>query len=165
MQMTELQTERLYFRKWQDQDYGAIRELFQDEAAIRYIGGAMGPEASWRLMANYLGHYELRGYSYLAVVTKEGDRLVGSVGLWNSEPWPEPELGYWFFPEAQGKGYATEASREVLSFAKRLQLPSLVSYIDAENEPSIRLAERLGARHDGETELLAFGVHQVYRYW
>jgi RimJ/RimL family protein N-acetyltransferase len=117
-------------------------------------------------MASYIGHYQLMGYSYLAVEDKASQQLIGTVGLWNSAPWPEPELGYWLLPESQGKGYGMEAGLAVKAFAQQtLKLASLVSYIDAENEPSKRLALRLGARLEGEIELLEFGPHEVYRYW
>ncbi|MEM8895074.1 MAG: hypothetical protein AAGC88_10885 [Bacteroidota bacterium] len=42
---------------------------------------------------------------------------------------------------------------------------SLVSYTEAENEPSTQLALRLGAKYDTTIDLLDFGRHEVYRYW
>ena len=116
-------------------------------------------------MAAYVGHYVLNGYSYLAVEETKTGKLVGTVGLWNSEPWPEPELGYWLLPEMQGKGFAFEAAAKVIEFAfKQLNFTTLVSYVDESNEPSIKLAQRLGGIHDGGLELLAFGYHAIYRY-
>ncbi len=92
--------------------------------------------------------------------------VVGTIGLWNSDPWPEPELGYWLLPEYQGKGYGTEAGLAVKKYAlEDLALPTLVSYIDAENEPSKKLALNLGAKPDKAVNLLDFGPHEVYRYW
>ncbi|MFW6084881.1 MAG: hypothetical protein ACODAA_06680 [Gemmatimonadota bacterium] len=43
-------------------------------------------------------------------------------------------------------------------------VPSLVSYIDSENEPSKRVAKRLGADPEEMIELLGYGPHRVYRY-
>ena len=96
---------------------------------------------------------------------KATDRLVGTVGLWNSPAWPEPELGYWFLPDGQGKGFAFEAATALKHAAlETLQFRSLVSYIAKENLPSIKLAEKLGARLDGTVSLLTFGPHDVYRH-
>lgn len=116
-------------------------------------------------MATYIGHQQLYGYSYMAVAEKVSDKLVGAVGLWNSPQWPEPELGYWFLPEGQGKGYAYEAASALKQFAlEEVNFPTLVSFIAGENEASKRLAIKLGAVYDGEVDLLTFGPHGVYRY-
>ena len=116
-------------------------------------------------MATYIGHYELFGYSYLAMTEKETGKFVGTIGLWNSDPWPEPEMGYWLLPEFQGKGFAMEGGLAVKTYAlEKVQIPSLVSYIDPANEPSKKLALRLGATYDKTEPLLDFGLHEVYRY-
>ncbi len=163
--MVGLATDRLIFRQWKNEDYPAFSAFYSDEANARFVGGQKKPEAAWRLMATYMGHYHLRDYSYLAIDEKDTGKLIGTVGLWNSEPWPEPELGYWLLPEAQGKGYGVEAGLAVKNYAlNTLQLDTLVSYIDPANEPSKKLAQRLGARYDATIELLDFGPHEVFRY-
>ena len=164
--MEHLSTERLRFRGWTGSDFPAIAEYFSDEKLSRYVGGLKTPEEAWRLMATYIGHYQLKGYSYMAVVEKESELLVGTVGLWNSEPWPEMELGYWLLPSMQGKGYGLEAATKVKEFAfQELGVETLVSYIDPKNQPSIRLAERLGGKLERTIKLLEYGDHMVYRYY
>ena len=163
--MIGLETERLIFRQWKHSDYDAFASFYAVEENARFVGGIKTPEASWRLMATYIGHYELNGYSYLAIDEKDTGTLIGTVGLWNSDPWPEPELGYWLLPSAQGRGYGVEAGLAVKAFAlDTLELNTLVSYIDPTNIPSKKLAERLGATFDKTIELLDFGPHEVYRY-
>jgi RimJ/RimL family protein N-acetyltransferase len=163
--MIGLQTERLIFRQWQNSDYSSFANFYKKEENARFVGGIKKPEEAWRLMATYIGHYELNNYSYLAIDEKISGNLVGTVGLWNSDPWPEPELGYWLLPDHQGKGYAMEAGLAVRNFALNiLNMNSLVSYIDPKNEPSKKLALRLGAQYDTTIHLLDFGPHQVYRY-
>ena len=74
-------------------------------------------------------------------------------------------MGYWLLKEMPGKGYATEAASAVRNYAfNTVKTKTLVSYIDQENERSKRLAERLGAAHEGDIQLLDFGPHCVYRY-
>ena len=163
--MIGLETDRLIFRQWAADDYPAFAEFYTLDANARFVGGVKDPEESWRLMATYAGHYQLNGFSYLAIDEKETNNLIGTVGLWKSVPWPEPELGYWLLPTAQGKGYGVEAGLAVKDYAlETLKFDSLVSYIDPANEPSKKLAIRLGAHYDQTIELLDFGPHEVYRY-
>ncbi len=164
--MIGLETDRLVFRRWQASDFPAFADFFSDEENARFVGGTKSREESWRLMATYIGHFELFGYSFMAVCTKDTQELIGAVGVWNSEPWPEPELAYWLLPQFHGRGFGTEAGLAVKAYAtQNLHFASLVSHINAANEPSIKLATRLGAEFDKTTHLLDFGPHEVYRYW
>jgi RimJ/RimL family protein N-acetyltransferase len=164
-QMIGLETERLIFRQWQKTDYPEVADFFSTEANARYVGGVKTAEESWILMATYIGHYELNGFSYLAITEKDTGHLIGTVGLWKSPHWPEHELGYWLLPQFQGKGYGIEAGLAVKEYAlNTLQFDSLVSYIASSNTASKKLAERLGAQFDTTIDLLNFGPHGVYRY-
>ncbi len=159
------ETERLRLRMWCDSDFEAYAACYADPQLARFIGGVCDRETAWRKMAGLAGHWALRGFGYWAVEERAGGGFVGCVGLWRSDGWPEHELGYWLTPAAQGNGYGVEAGREALAFARDIvRPPSLVSYIDPRNQPSRRLAERLGARLDGRIELLAFGPHDVWRH-
>ena len=163
--MIGLETARLKYRQWQENDFDAIREFYASPSNARFVGGVKNPEEAWRLMATYIGHYHLKGFSYLPLEEKVSGKLVGTVGLWNSSPWPELELGYWILPEMQGKGYAYEAGLAMKSFAFfQLNATTLVSYIDPQNLPSQKLAQKLGAVLDKKIQLLDFGWHEVYRY-
>lgn len=163
--METLQTARLNFRLWTAADFDSFASYFSNEKSAQYLGGKKTREEAWRLMATYIGHYHLKGFSYLALEEKESKKLVGTVGLWKSEPWPEMEMGYWLLDEMQGKGYASEAAMAVKAFAfDRLKAETLVSYIDPNNTPSKKLAQRLGAFEDEVINLLDFGPHCVFRY-
>ncbi|MEM8510185.1 MAG: GNAT family N-acetyltransferase [Bacteroidota bacterium] len=163
--MIGLATERLIFRQRTQEDYPEFAAFFSKEETYSYVGGVKSPEASWRLMARYIGHYELNGYSFLALAEKHSKTFIGTLGLRNSSPWPEPELGYWLLPQFQGKGFGAEAGLALKQFAlDTLQLNSLVSHIASSSTPSKKLAERLGAQFDTTCKLLAYGTHEIYRY-
>lgn len=163
--MIGLETKRLKFRQWKQDDYHAFAQFYSDKDTAEFVGGIKSKEEAWRLMATYIGHYELHGYSYLAIEEKDTKVLIGTVGLWNSEPWPEPELGYWLLPTSQGKGYGVEAGLAVRDYAlSELNFDTLVSYIDPINKPSVKLALALEAKYDTQINLLDFGPHDVYRY-
>ena len=66
----------------------------------------------------------------------------------------ERELGYTFDPAFWGQGLATEAARCVCDYARgELRLSCAVSVILPHNARSRRVAERLGARGDGQMDV------------
>ncbi|MEM9001211.1 MAG: GNAT family N-acetyltransferase [Bacteroidota bacterium] len=133
--MIGIETKRLFFRQWKNSDYPIVAEFYSVEDNARCVGGVKTPEESCRSMARYIGHYELNGFSYMAIIEKKSGNLVGTIGLWQSQPWPEPELGYWLLPSSQGKGYGVEDGLAVMDFAlTRLKFDSLVSYIHPSND-------------------------------
>ena len=86
----------------------------------------------------------------LGVRHADSGQLLGDVVLFfHNEKHGAGELGYVFAPEAQGHGYATEACSAVLALAfDQLRLHRVIAQLDARNDPSARLAERLGMRRE-----------------
>lgn len=164
--MQQLETERLTLRQWQSKDASSVIEFYKDPQNSKYVGGPRDNDQAWRGMALLVGHWQLKGFGYWAVEEKHSQNFVGCVGLWQSPGWPELELGYWIMEPYFGKGYAKEACVACIEVARgELNAESLVSYIDAENSPSIRLAESLGARYEKTIELATHGPHGVYRHF
>jgi len=161
----ELESPRLRMRQWRQADFPAFAAYYADERTARFVGGVSDAPQAWRRMAALVGHWTLRGFGYWALEEKESGELVGSCGLWLPEGWPELEVGYWLLPAGQGKGYATEAAARAREHAYGpLGATTLVSYIDPGNEPSKRVAQRLGARVEATIDLCGFGPHEVWRH-
>ncbi len=115
-----------------------------------FIGGPVPGHKVWRVFALHLGHWQILGYGMWCALERDTGAPVGMVGLWGPEPWPMPELAYHLYGDAEGKGYATEAGRCVLDFARdRLGMTELASMIDPENAASQSVARRLGAENTG----------------
>jgi RimJ/RimL family protein N-acetyltransferase len=76
--------------------------------------------------------------------------LVGDVVLfWHSREHGGGEIGYMLDPRFGGHGYATEAAHAVLRLGfDELGLHRIVARIEDRNEPSARVAERLGMRQE-----------------
>lgn len=164
--MESIETGRLKLRQWKEGDFDAFADYYSDEGNARYVGGKKDADQAWRHLALQIGHWQLKGFGYWAVDEKDTNDFVGCVGLWKSPGWPELELGYWLTKEHQGKGYAVEACLRCLEYAREtLKATSLVSYIDPNNAPSIRLAKRLGATYESTIELASYGPHCVFRHF
>lgn len=86
----------------------------------------------------------------LAVERREDGALLGYVSIWlRSRQHRQVEIGFVFHPDAQGRGYATEAGRELLLLGfERLGAHRVYGRTDARNEGSAALMRRLGMREE-----------------
>ena len=154
-----LETERLVLRGFEEEDLDAHAAILSDPVVMKHFGGHLfGREESWRRLLGGVGLWQLQGTGLLAVERKSDRRLVGHVGLfdYHREITPSiegmPELGYIFAAEVHGQGIAREACDVLLAWADvTLDAHEIAAIISIDNDPSIRLAERLGfeRRPDG----------------
>jgi len=150
----ELRTERLLLREMRPDDLEAFLEMDahpqsrtyetpRDEAAIRKV--------MERTMA---GAAETPRRTYWFVVTiPPSDRMRGRAGVALSHPeYREWEIGWQMHVEEWGKGYATEAGRELLRLAfHELNAHRVVAFCHAQNRPSERVMQKLGMQQEGRT--------------
>ncbi len=163
-EIPQLETDRLILRAPQHSDFAAFAEFYASPRAD-FVGGPLSEEQAWRLMATELGHWPLRGYGRWIAVERASNQPVGNIGLWNPHGWPEAEIGWDLFEGCEGKGYATEAALAARSYAYDvLGWTTVISLINPKNTPSLKLAQRLGARHDGDFTHERFGTLQVWRH-
>jgi RimJ/RimL family protein N-acetyltransferase len=158
-----LETDRLLLRWFREDDFPEFLAMSSDPEVMKFIGGKpLTQFEAWKSMAGYIGHWYFRGYGVWAVEEKSSGKLVGRIGFMNPPGWPGFELGWTLARENWGKGYATEGARRAMQYAfTEMNRERLISLIAPENVNSIRVAERLGERVQGETELLG---HQVFIY-
>jgi RimJ/RimL family protein N-acetyltransferase len=128
---------------------------------MRHIGGGgtVDRNAAWRTMAGFNGHWSLRGFGMWAIERKTDGCFLGRVGLHQPPHWPALEAGWTLARSAWGQGYAREGTRGAIDFAHRLLPPQrLVSFIQPGNQRSVKVALALGARLEGQTDLLGSPV-------
>lgn len=154
--MVTLETERLILRMFRLADAEAYAAISADPEVMKFLsdGKPQTPFEAWRSMAFLVGHWHLLGYGHFAVEEKASGRLAGRVGFLNPAGWPGFELGWTLGREFWGRGYATEAAKRALRYAfEDLDRDHVISLIDPNNTSSIRVAERLGEKVEGKTEL------------
>ncbi|KPP89671.1 MAG: acetyltransferase [Rhodobacteraceae bacterium HLUCCA08] len=164
-EVPELTTDRLTLRAPRVADFELYARIVLEQDGHRLFGLADRAEA-WHDFTNYAAGWLLHGHGIWTVTPRSGGAALGFV-LIGLEPGDrEPELGYLFSPDHREMGHGHEAATEARRFAlDTLRLPSLVSYIGADNAASLVLAERLGAHRDHEAEaLLGEAGIQVWRH-
>ncbi|HKY21839.1 MAG TPA: GNAT family N-acetyltransferase [Vicinamibacterales bacterium] len=157
MSHVELETERLKLRMWCESDLDAYAEMCADPQVMRYLtqGKLFTRADAWRSIAFFMGHWQMRGYGHWAVEEKATGRMIGRIGFLNPEGWPGFEIGWTLASPTWGKGYATEGAKAALQYAfTELDRPHVISLIHPENASSIRVAERLGERLEGQTRIV-----------
>lgn len=156
-----LTTERLVLRAPRIEDFVGAREILCSDRA-RLMNGPFTREKAWTEFAGLASSWMLYGHGGWTVADRETDEVLGLVMIGLEPGDYEVELGYCFRRIAEGKGIAFEAASAARDWAwQMLELPTLVSYIDAENERSIALAKKLGACDDTPAD---WTMGKVYRH-
>ena len=143
-----IETERLLVRPFvAERDGAAMWSVYRDPEVMRFIPG--GVLADLEAVRSTLERYETeqgsRGFSFWAVVEQTTGLVIGDVGFGIFERTGEVELGWTLARHRWGLGYATEAAGACLSAGlAHLAAPRIVAVVDAANEPSFRVAERIG---------------------
>lgn len=152
--ITTLETERLLLRGFREADLDPFAEFYASEAS-RFVGGPCSRFEAWRRMAAHNGHWVLRGYGAWALEERATGAFAGLCGPFCPEGWPEPEILWSLVASHRGRGFATEAALRARRHAYEvLGWRTAVSFIAADNAPSMGVARRLGCAPDGEVELL-----------
>jgi RimJ/RimL family protein N-acetyltransferase len=86
----------------------------------------------------------------LGIELAETGQLVGDAILfWHSREHLGGEIGYVLNPDFSGRGYATEAARELLRLGfEDLGLRRIIARLDERNVPSANVVRRLGMRQE-----------------
>jgi RimJ/RimL family protein N-acetyltransferase len=163
-----VETPRLRLRVPMIGDYPAYRDVFVSDRS-QYIGGPFTDETAFADFCQGVAGWILRGAGMWTITLPGDEAPLGWIYLWQEMGDPEPELGWVLTAAAEGKGFAHEAALAVLPHAVALfGAGGFVSYIDAGNVASARLAQRLGAERDAvaEAQMAALGEVglQVYRH-
>jgi RimJ/RimL family protein N-acetyltransferase len=154
-----LTTDRLILRAYRPADFEAYAAMLGDPEFARYLGAVSTEgEDLWSRFVRHAGMWPLMDFGFFAVEERSTGTFVGDVGFQERKRDLTPsiagtlETGWGFVPSAQGRGYATEAANAALRWADGA-FPEMrqTSLIDAQNQRSLRLADRLGFREFART--------------
>lgn len=158
----ELHTDRLRLRLPRKEDLAAHTE-FRTSLRSKGVGGPYPPHESFDSLAGVIGQWQLRGYGRWMVADKVTDEPFGVVGVYHPEDWPEPEIAWSIYANAEGRGIAHEAALLTRDYVyKTLGWDRIVSLIMPDNDRSIRLAERLGCTNSVPFAHPSLGVLDIW---
>lgn len=145
---TNLETERLLFRRLNNDDVLEILALRGNPETMKYI-----PRPLTKTKEDALEHINMvetkiinnEGINW-AITLKDNPKLIGLIGLYRVKPeHHRAEIGYMILPEFNGRGIVTEAIKAVLDYGfYNMQLHSVEAVIDPENIASEKVLLKNG---------------------
>jgi ribosomal-protein-alanine N-acetyltransferase len=144
-----LETERLLLRPYNEHDIPELlpligtREVAATTLRIAYPYTEQDARAFLELAKE-------RDKLWLAITLRADGRQIGGIGLRLEPQHQHAELGYWLGVPYWGRGYATEAAREVLRYGfEDLGLHRIFATHFKHNPASGTILKKLGMRYEG----------------
>jgi ribosomal-protein-alanine N-acetyltransferase len=148
--LPELETSRLVLRRLEFTDAAFIAKLLNEPSFLANIGDRgvrTEADAPKYLRDGPMAMYARFGFGLWHVSLKADGAAIGMCGLLKRDSLPDVDIGYAYFPEHWGKGYALEAAEAVLRHAAgKFGVRRVIAIVSEGNAGSIRVLERLGER-------------------
>jgi len=141
-----LKTPRLYLREFTMADAQLLIDLNSDPEVTRFTGdGPVDAAEAERVLKEVILPQYANKIGRWAVHLNSSGEFIGWCGLKYIESLDEIDLGYRFFKEHWGKGYATESAKAVMDYGlNALRLKQIVGRAAVDNHNSIAVLQKVG---------------------
>ena len=160
------ETSRLKLVEVTKADCDLIFKLTGNEKVMKYFPSMLSYDETREMIQKILQQYSEFGYCFWKILLKPDDQFVGIAGLLHQDidNVPEVEISYRILPEHWRKGYGTEAAKACKKYAEsELGKNRLISLIHPQNDASVRVASKLGAKKSNSIVFMG-KKHDVYVY-
>lgn len=144
-----IETEQLIITDIEEKDKEDYAKLYLDDELNKWWGydyreDLNGSEPTPEYFYNFQKKLKEIKEEYALAVKKDG-KMIGELVLHNFDYFGGIEIGFRFFKNYQGKGYATKSAKALKDYCfNKLKANRVKSRCFKENEPSARLILRLG---------------------
>ena len=170
-----IETERLILRPWREDDILPFSEINSDKEVMEYLPRCLSLEETVQFCNRIVAEHDAYGYGLYAVETKSEGNFIGYVGFhhfdFDAEFAPGVEIGWRLAREHWNKGYATEAARACLDYARKNRLfNEIYSFTTVGNHRSERVMQKIGMErlgffsHPKLPEGHQLKLHILYRF-
>lgn len=153
MEKVILETDRLFLREMNMDDYEALYAVLGDSEIMQHYPYRFSEERVRQWIQRNMNRYKENGFGLWAVCLKDTKEMIGDCGLTlqNIDGEMLPEIGYHIRRDCQHKGYAKEAASAVRDWAfEKTEYPAIYSYCKYTNVPSYKTAEAIGMKFEKE---------------
>ena len=148
--MKTYETERLILKPTDKEDGEFIFKIMNTPKYYKYIGDRnirTLEDAENYITQKMMPQYEKMGFGNFTVTLKSDGSKFGFCGIYVRPSLETPDIGFAFFEEYEGKGYAYEASSLLKQLAKdEFGLKKLSGITVEYNHSSRKLLEKLGLK-------------------
>jgi RimJ/RimL family protein N-acetyltransferase len=147
-------TTRLKFRELTLDDLDDVAALLGDPEVMTFYDHPKTRDESREWIEWSRRLYRERGFGLWRLALRDDDSFLGDGGLTPQEVdgVEELEVGYHVRRALQGRGYATEAARACMEYARDVVgARRLIALIDPANIASRRVAEKVGLRYEKDS--------------
>lgn len=141
-------TDRLRFGVWQHDDLALAATLWGDAEVTKLIGGPFSAEIIAGRLASEIKHWQQYRFQYWPIFQFNNSAFVGCCGLRPRDIEARvAELGFQLCRRSWGRGYALEAAKAVIGWARAHHISALIAGHHPSNQASKRVLIRLGFTH------------------
>lgn len=147
--MVYIETPRLLLRDWKEGDFISFAEMNKSPAVMEFFLHPLSEEESRSLFGTIRDEFLRYGYGAYVVEQKSDGAFVGFTGFHNFafdvDFAPGIEILWRLKQEYWGQGYATEAAKACLIYAKEyLPFSTVYSFTSLPNKRSQRVMQKIG---------------------
>ena len=142
-----MQTERLFLREMNNDDFDALYCVLADKDIMRHYSYIFDETRVRKWIETNTERYRVFGFGLWAVCLKDTGEMIGDCGITmqNINSFIRPEIGYHIRADKQRLGYAREAASAVRDWAfTHTTFRVVYSYMRTGNIPSAKTAESIG---------------------
>ena len=152
-----IKTERLALTDITEEDAESYYSLYTDEEINKFYGydyredykGDGAPEKDYFI--GFMKGLKEKKEEYSVAVRLNG-KMIGEIVFYNFGYFAEAEIGFRFFKEYRGFGYAKESVFAAIEYLKSIKAKTVKCRAFKKNLPSVRLIEKTGFTKVSETE-------------
>lgn len=148
-----LETERLFLREMNENDFDALYEVLADADIMQHYPYTFDENRVRNWIQRNIERYRIFGFGLWAVCLKETGEMIGDCGLTLQliDGRIKPEIGYHIRANKQRNGYAKEAAIAVRDWTfNNTPFQIVYSYMKYTNEPSVKTAISYGCKQVDE---------------
>ncbi len=149
-----IETERLILRRFEFEDSASMLRNWVADDEVQWGYGEPSyktEEQAHELLTKYISSYDNEHYYRWAIIEKESSECIGQIAYYLVDSKNNyAEIEYGIGSAFQGKGYATEAAKAVISYGfEKIRLNRVQICCRTVNEASRKVIEKCGLIYEG----------------